>query len=65
MHHRIYLSPEDRKFVDRWRLVVMSIYSSLAFIVILLATFHSVKDGATVEAPMRSTGFVHPVNVKR
>jgi len=65
MHHRVYPSPEDQKVVNRWRLVVITVYSSLALVLMLFTTFLSEKDGATVEARMKSTDMAHPVNVKR
>jgi len=58
------LDPEDQKVVNRWRLVVIGFYATVAVITITVAAFNSAKNGETVEAQLRSTKPALPANVK-
>ncbi len=42
------LSEQDQRFVNRWRLIVIGVYSSLALITLLSTTANPVKDGLRV-----------------
>ena len=62
---RRYLSQEDRDLVNRWRIIVVGIYSSLMLVVILLTWLNPAKDGATVEARTSPPDLIQQANMKR
>jgi hypothetical protein len=45
---RRYLNEADQNLVNRWRLILVGLYSSLALVTILLASLNPAKEGATV-----------------
>jgi hypothetical protein len=48
---RILLTEEDRKVVNRWRLAVGTIYSSIALALVLFVALSSaVRNGGSTEA---------------
>ena len=52
---RILLTQEDQKVVNRWRLVVVTIYSSIALALVLFVAFSpAVGDGGSTEARTNS-----------
>jgi hypothetical protein len=61
---RCILSQEDQKTVNRWRLVVVSVYSSIAVVVLLLALSPTGRDHETIQAQNNST-VAHVVKVVR
>jgi hypothetical protein len=52
---RRFLSQEDQKTVHRWQLAVVSVYSSIAVIVVLLAYSPARRDNPTIEAKTNTT----------
>jgi len=59
---RRYLSPEDRSLVNRWRLILVGLYSSLAVMTLVLATANPVKD--TVTAWVTSSGVANAADLR-
>ena len=52
---RIVLTPEDQKVVNRWRLVVVTVYSSIALALVLFVAFSPAqRDGGSTEARTNS-----------
>jgi hypothetical protein len=52
---RILLTQEDQKVVNRWRLVVVTIYSSIALaLVLFVACSPAARDGGSTEARTNS-----------
>ena len=52
---RILLTQEDQKVVNRWRLVVVTIYSCIALALVLFVSFPpAVRDGGSTEARTNS-----------
>jgi hypothetical protein len=52
---RRFLSQEDQKTVHRWQLAVVSVYSSIAVIIVLLAYSSVRRDNPTIEAKINPT----------
>ena len=50
-----FLSHEDQKTANRWWLIVVSVYSSIAVIVLLLSFSPVRRDNPTIEAQMKPT----------
>jgi hypothetical protein len=58
---RILLTPEDQKVVNRWRLIVVTIYSSIAIALAQFVAFSpTVRDGGSTEARTNSKDISRP-----
>ncbi len=57
------LSEQDQRFVNRWRLIVIGVYSSLALITLLSTTANPVKDGLRVL--MTSSGVANAADLRQ
>jgi hypothetical protein len=64
MMQRQYLNQKDQDLVNRWRLILVGLYSSLALLTILAASFQPVKEGTTVSARTSAPDLVQHVNLK-
>ena len=59
---RILLTQEDRKVVNRWRLVVVMIYSSIALALVLFVAFSpAAQDGGSSVAQTNSKDIRRPL----
>jgi len=59
---RILLTQEDHKVVNRWRLVVVTIYSSIALALVLFVAFSpAVRDGGSSMARTISKDIPRPL----
>jgi len=58
---RILLTQEDQKVVNRWRLVIVTIYSSVALALVLFETLSpAARDGGSSEARTNSKDIPRP-----
>jgi hypothetical protein len=63
---RILLTQEDQKVVNLWRLVVVMIYSSIAFALVLFVAFSpAVRGDGPSEARTNSQDIPSPLAVAR
>jgi hypothetical protein len=62
---RRYLSQADQDLVNRWRLILVGLYASLALATVVLASLNPVKEGATVATRTSSPDLIQQVNLKR
>lgn len=63
MQRRI-LDPEEQKLVNRWRLVVIGFYATIALITVAVAAMNSSTNSRTIEAQWKSPNAAVSANVK-
>jgi hypothetical protein len=65
MQHRVLnLSPEERKFVNRWQLVVLGIYATIALVGFLALNLTSDRTGGTLAAQMKLVNPAAPTGLE-